>query len=127
MVTGYLCKRRLLSALQYSIPAIKWRLKLSREELVAASITLPTGSETLVKAFTGVTGKKILLSKDKLYQKRQVDMTNGFIKVKTHLPFLVKVVNFSDEPGELKKNQLHGAANPAPGSIVSVHAYEGLT
>ena len=65
---------------------------------VAARIILPPGSETVVKAVTVVTGEKILSSRDKLYQKRQVALTNGIIKVQTHLPFLVKVANFSDEP-----------------------------
>ena len=53
-------------------------------------------------------------------------MTNGIIKVQTLLPFLVKVANFSDEPVELKKNQLLGTANPAPDFVLSVPMHEEL-
>ena len=98
-----------------------------REELVqvAARITLQPRSETVVKAVTVVTGEKILSSRDKLYQKRQVAMTDGIVKVQTHLPFLAKVLaNFSDEPVQLKKNQLLGTYNPAPDSVLSVPKHE---
>ena len=91
---------------------------------VATRIILPLGSETVVKPVTGVTGEKLRSSRDKFYQKRQVAMNNGIIKMQTHLSFLVKVANFSDEPVDWKKNQLLGAANSAPGSVLSVLTHE---
>ena len=73
-----------------------------------------------------VTDEKIISSRNKLYQKRQVALTNGIIKVQTHLPYIVKVANFSNVPVELKKNQLLGAANTASDYVLSVPTHEEL-
>ena len=94
---------------------------------VAARITLPPASETVVKAVTGVMGEMILTSRGPLYMKRQVSMTNGIIRVQKYVPFAVKVANFSETPVTLCKNQILGVAETAPESILCVPTVDDLT
>ena len=56
---------------------------------VAQRIVLPPQSETIVKVFCGRTGPVVIDPRPRLYDKRQVSLTNGFADVQANRPFAI--------------------------------------
>ena len=86
----------------------------------ARRIVLPPQSETIVKVVCGRTGPVVLDPRPRLYDKRQVSLTNGFADVKANRPFAIRVANFGASERTLAKNQVLGFANPAKDTVFQV-------
>ena len=87
---------------------------------VAQRIVLPPQSETIVKVVCGRTGPVVLDPCPRLYDKRQVSLTNGFADVQANIPFAIRIANFGASERTLAKNQFLGFANPAPDTVFQV-------
>ena len=87
---------------------------------VAQRMVLPPQSETIVKFVRGRTGPVVLDPRPRLYDKRQVSMTNGFAVLQANRPFAIRVANFGASERTLAKNQVFGFANPAPDTVFQV-------
>lgn len=68
----------------------------------------------------------LLETRDRLYDSRQVALSNGIAEVRPQVPFLVRVTNFSTKFQELVNNQIVGYANEAPETILEVHLDDDL-
>ena len=67
----------------------------------------------------------VLDPRPRLYDKRQVSLTNGFADVQANRPFAIRVANFGASERTLAKNQVLGFANPAPDTVFQVDLPEG--
>lgn len=74
---------------------------------------------------TAVSGDHTRKPRDSVYRKSQIGIGNGYVTCKSHVPFLVKVTNFSTPEKRLGKNQVLGYAVAAP--IVGVFAIDDAT
>ena len=71
---------------------------------VAHRIVLPPQSEKIAKVFCGRTGSMVLDPRPRLYDKRQVSLTNGFADVQANRPFAIRVANFGASERTIAKN-----------------------
>ena len=62
----------------------------------------------------------MLHPRPRLYDKRQVSLTNGFADVQANRPFAIRVANFRASERTLAKDQVLGFANPAPDTLFQV-------
>ena len=87
---------------------------------VAQRIVLPPQSETIIKVVCGRTGPVVLDPRRRLYDKRQLSLTNGFANVQANRSFAIRVANFGTRERTLAKNQVLGFANRAPDTVFQV-------
>ena len=62
----------------------------------------------------------VLDPRPRLYDKRQMSLTNGFADVQANRPFAIRVANFGASERTLSKNQVLRFANPAPDTVFQV-------
>ena len=70
-------------------------------------------------------GPVVLDHRTRLYDKRQVSLTNGFRDVRANRQFAIRVANFGASERTLAKNEVLGFANPAPHTVLHVDLPEG--
>ena len=83
-------------------------------------ILLPPQSETIFKVVCGRTGPVVPDPRPRLYDKRQVSLTNGSADVRANRPFAIRVANFGSRELTLAKRQVLGSANPASDTVFQV-------
>ena len=66
----------------------------------------------------------VLDPRPRLYDKRQVSLTNGFVDVQSNRTFAIRVANFGASERTLAENQVLGFANPAPDTLFQVDVPE---
>ena len=62
----------------------------------------------------------VLDPRPRLYDKRQVSLTNGLADVQANRPFAIRAAKFGAIERKLAKNQLLGFANPASDTVFKV-------
>ena len=87
---------------------------LERFVKVAQRIELPPTSETNVLISCGLLGTHFLESRDKLYFKRKIALSNGVVDCVADKPFVVRVANLGRLPQDLIKHQRIVTAIAAP-------------
>ena len=75
---------------------------------------------TIVKVVCGRTGPVVLEPRPRLYDKRQVSLTNGLADVRPNKPFATRVANFAASERTIAKNQVLSFASPAPDTVFRV-------
>ena len=91
---------------------------------VAQRIVLPPQGDTTVKVVCGRTGIVVLDPRPRIYDKRQVSLTNGFADVQPNRPFAIRVAEFGASGGTIAKNQVLGFDNPVRDTVSQVEVLQ---